>query len=112
MLIWWNLIGNWGKGVTWYRGRLGCWIGSVRVYPLTAIVAAWILGFLSIGSEIHLPVLFGLSVLAAIISLSLLPSLFGLATSLLGVMFGSLLGWLQGQDEARLTASSSSGSPV
>jgi hypothetical protein len=102
MLICWHFIVNRAKRVTWYRGLLAGWIASVLAYPLTAIVAAWILGFLSIGSEIQLPVLLGLSVLAAIISLSLLPSLFGLATSILGVMLGSLLGWLQGRDEARL----------
>jgi hypothetical protein len=112
MVICWHFIVNRAKRVTWYRGLLAGWIASVLAYPLTAIVAAWILGFLSIGIEIQLPVLLGLSVLAAIISLSLLPSLFGLATSLLGVILGSLLGWLQGHDEARLTASSPSGSPV
>jgi len=112
MVICWHFIVNRAKRVTWYRGLLAGWIASVLAYPLTAIVAAWILGFLSIGIEIQLPVLLGLSVLAAIISLSFLPSLFGLATNLLGVMLGSLLGWLQGHDEARLTASSPSGSPV
>jgi hypothetical protein len=102
MLICWHFIVNRAKRVTWYRGLLAGWIASVLAYPLTAIVAAWILGFLSIGIEVQLPVLFGLSVLAAIISLSLLPSLTGLATSILGVMLGSLLGWFQGRDEARL----------
>ena len=102
MLICWHFIVNRAKRVTWYRGLVAGWIASVLAYPLTAIVAAWILGFLSIGVEIQLPVLLGLSVLAAIISFSLLPSLFGLATSISGVMLGSLLGWLQGRDEARL----------
>ena len=103
MVICWYFIVNRAKRVTWYRGLLAGWIASVLAFPLTAIVAAWILGFLSIGIQIQLPVLLGLSVLAAIISLSVLPSLFGLATSILGILLGSLLGWLQGRDEARLT---------
>ena len=94
---------NRAKRVTWYRGLLAGWVASVLAYPLTAIVAALILGFLSIGIQVQLPVLLGLSALAAIISFALLPSLFGLATSISGVILGSLLGWLQGQDEARLT---------
>jgi hypothetical protein len=60
-------------------------------------------GLLGAFVEVQLPVLLGLSMLAAIISLFLLPSLFGLSTSILGVLLGSLLGWLQGHDEARLT---------
>lgn len=107
MLICWHFIVNSARRVTWYRGLLAGWIASVLAYPLTAIVAAWILGFLSIGIEIQLPVLLGLSVLAAITSLSLLPSLFGLATSILGVILGSLLGWLQGRDEAHAFPESS-----
>ena len=103
MVICWHFIVNRAKRVTWYRGLLAGWVASVLAYPLTAIVAAWILGFLSIGIQVQLPVLLGLSVLAAIISLSLLPSLFGLATSIFGVILGSLLGWLLGHDEARLT---------
>ncbi|TME05681.1 MAG: hypothetical protein E6I80_16390 [Chloroflexi bacterium] len=102
MVICWHFIVNRAKRVTWYRGLLAGWVASVLAYPLTAIVAALILSFMSIGIEVQLPVLLGLSVLAAIISLFLLPSLFGLATSILGVILGSLLGWLQGHDEARL----------
>ena len=103
MVICWLCIVNTAKRVTWYRGLLAGWIASVLAYPLTAIVAALILSFISIGIEVQLPVLLGLSVLAALISLFLLPSLAGLATSILGVILGSLLGWLQGYDEARLT---------
>ncbi len=103
MLICWYFIVNRAKRVTWYRGLLAGWVASVLAYPLTAIVAALILGFLSIGINVQLPVLLGLSVLAAIISLFLLPSLAGLAPSILGVILGSLLGWLQEHDEARLT---------
>ena len=103
MVICWHFIVNRAQRVTWYRGLLAGWIASVLAYPLTAIVAAWILGFLSIGIQIPQSLLLGLSVLAAILSLSVLPSLTGLATSLLGVLLGSLLGWLQEHDEARLT---------
>lgn len=103
MLICWYFIVNRAKRVTWYRGLLAGWVASVLAYPLTAIVAALILSFISIGIEVQLPVLLGLSVLAAISSLFVLPSLAGLATSILGVILGSLLGWLQGHDEARLT---------
>src|SRR6266704_3578837 len=66
MVICWHFIVNRAKRVTWYRGLLAGLIASVLAYPLTAIVAAWILGFLSIGIEIQLPVLLGLSVLAAL----------------------------------------------
>jgi hypothetical protein len=103
MVICWHFIVNRAKRVTWYRGLLAGWVASVLAYPLTAIVAALILGFMSIGIEVQPSVLLGLSVLAAIISFLLLPSLTGLATSVVGVMLGSLLGWFQGLDEARLT---------
>jgi hypothetical protein len=111
MVICWHFIANRAKRVTWYRGLLAGWIASVLAYPLTAIVAVLILSF-SIGIEAQLPILPGLLLLAPLISLFLLPSLAGLSTSLLGVLLGSLLGWLQGHDEARLTASSPSGRPV
>jgi hypothetical protein len=103
MVICWHFVVNRAKRLTWYRGLLAGWVASVLAYPLTAIVAALLLSFMSIGIEVQLPVLLGLSMLAAIISLFLLPSLFGLSTSISGVLLGSLLGWLQGHDEARLT---------
>lgn len=99
-LICWHFIVNSAQRVTWKRGLLAGLIASILAYPLTAIVAAWIVGLLSGG--IQVPFLLGFSALAAIISLSLLLSLYGLATSILGVILGALLGWLQGRDEARL----------
>lgn len=102
MVICWHFIVNRAKRVTWYRGLLAGWIASVLAYPMTSIVAVLILSF-SIGIEAQLPILPGLLLLAPVISLFLLPSLSGLSTSILGVILGSLLGWLQERDEARLT---------
>ena len=102
MVICWHFIVNRAKRVTWHRGLLAGWIASVLAYPMTSIVAVLILSF-SIGIEAQLPILPGLLLLAPVISLFLLPSLSGLSTSILGVILGSLLGWLQERDEARLT---------
>jgi len=102
MLICWHFIVNRATRVRWYRGLLAGWMASVLAYPLTAIVAVLLLSF-SIGIEAQLPILPGLFLLAPLLSLVLLPSLAGLSTSILGVMLGSLLGWLQEHDEARLT---------
>jgi hypothetical protein len=109
-VICWLCIVNTAKRVTWYRGLLAGWIASVLAYPLTAIVVVLILSF-GEGKETLRPILPQFLLMASIFSFFLLPY-FGLYTSILGVLLGSLLGWLQGHDEARLTASSPSGRPV
>lgn len=102
MLICWHFIVNRAQRVTWERGLLARWIASILAYPLTAIVAVLLLS-LSIGIEAQLPILPGLLPLAPLLSLVLLLSPAGLATSIVGVLLGSLFGWLQKHDEARLT---------
>lgn len=100
-LICWHFIVNRARRVTWLRGLVAGLLASVLAYPLTAIVAAFLLNF-STGVEIQLSVLPGLLLLTPLISLFLLPSLTGVSTSLLGIILGTVLGRLQGHDEAKL----------
>src|SRR5437660_1387685 len=80
-LICWHFIVNRARRVTWLRGLVAGLLASVLAYPLTAIVAAFLLNF-STGVEIHLSILPGLLLLTPLISLFLLPSLTGISTSL------------------------------
>jgi hypothetical protein len=101
MVICWLGIVNTARSVTWYRGLIAGWLASILAYPLSAgiFVGFGLLTRRIIGNPLDPHI--GIVLLAPLFSLVLLPA-FGIFTSIIGIMLGSLFGWLQGRDEARL----------
>ncbi|MEO6890932.1 MAG: hypothetical protein ABI456_15950 [Ktedonobacteraceae bacterium] len=104
MAICWLFIVNTARRVTWYRGLVAALVASVLAYPLTSVVLVVSL-LISLQSWDKPGILGpGLLLLAPFASFLLFPSL-GVYTTIIGVLLGSLLGWLQGLDEAQLQRS-------